>query len=332
MTGRAMTSNKREYAVGGQARYRNPPVTEPTKREFAALRSSHPAIIHGRTMFPKSVFDASERDHALIPGINNAKTGNQITVGPWAGFRHFNLSLEERATCPLACENFDTCFGNGMPVAVRFEHNEALMESLDWELADLSRRFPRGFSVRLHILGDFPDVAYVRRWIEWSDRFKALHIWGYTARPNDGAIGKVISAMNRRRPSRWMIRFSVPDGTKHAPMQVATTWKKPDQYAFAPDTKSLICPQEIGNTDHCATCGICWNPKLAHVRVRFLGHGNVNGKRGGRPAKTDAKYAGPVPAVRNPAPPLPSERFDSVEAFIAGRGVTRLPPAKARGL
>jgi hypothetical protein len=329
---RLLTGNKRAYSVGGQARFKNPVVTEPTPRTWAALAPSAPPVVEARTMFPSRVFDASERNQVLIEGINNAKTGNQIMVGPWAGMRHYNLSLEERATCPRSCACWAECFGNGMPMAVRFRYNPALMMSLDGELEWLSIRHPKGFSVRLHILGDFPDLAYLRQWVEWSDALPELHVWGYTARPSDSAIGKEIMAMNVRRPGRWQVRFSVAEDTPYAPMQVATTWKKPERYAFDPATKSLICPQEIGKTDHCSTCGICWNPKLAHVRVRFLGHGNVNGKRSGRPAKTHAKYARPIPEIRNTLPPLPSERFESVEAFIAARGVTRLPPAKARGL
>lgn len=326
-TSRALNGNKRAYSTGGQARFKNPAVTEPSLRTSAALLATASPMVERRTMYPSRVFDASERNQVLIEGMNNAKTGNQITVGPWAGMRHFNLSLEERATCPRSCAQFDTCFGNGMPMAVRFRHNSALMMSLDGELEWLSIRHPKGFSVRLHILGDFPDLAYLRQWIEWSDTLPELHIWGYTARPADGPIGREIMAMNRRRPDRWQVRFSVAEDAPYAPLQVATTWKKPERYAFDPETKSMICPQEIGKTDHCSTCGICWNPKLAHVRVRFLGHGNLNSPSAGRPIKTDAKYSDPIPTVRNPGP-----KFEDVADFITARGVTRLPAAKAHGV
>lgn len=592
---RTLHGNKRAYSSGGQARFKNPIVTEPTPREWAALRATSPAVVEGRTMFPSRVFDASERKQVLIEGINNAKTGNQIVVGPWAGMRHFNLSLEERATCPRSCAQWDTCFapdtriltadlrwvpisalhigqkicafdeelhpktkrrhsrfavveglkrirveafrivtdqgeviasgdhrwiarrdeigrrtdrkgfrwlstnelaphsriqffhspwdedrsyeagrlrgfvegeghtvcstnsgfpkanlgwsqvpgellneineiaiskgfpvfvrktrggvnhseiihvnltggwrqilrfmgsirpsrldrkthkmwenhvfdgrasiaarvirieplglmelvqiatstktliangflahncfGNGMPVAVRFNYNDALMMSLDGELEWLSIKHPNGFSVRLHILGDFPDMAYLQNWIEWSDTLPELHVWGYTAHPANGRIGKEIMAMNRRRPDRWQVRFSVAEGTPHAPMQVATTWKKPERYAFDPTTRSLICPQEIGKTDHCSTCGICWNPKMENVRIRFLGHGNVNGKRA---HKSTAEISEPVdkkPQISRLVDrrgSQPNEKFSDVAAFIAARGVTRIPAGKAR--
>jgi hypothetical protein len=329
--GRKMTSNKRAYGVGGLTRYKNPPVTDPTPRREAELRADHRAVIDGHTIFPTSVYDAGDRDRILIPGINNSKIGGRVTKGRWAGFPIFTFALEERATCPRSCGLWRACYGNALPVAVRFRFNNGFLMSLEEELVAMGDHHPGGFAVRAHVLGDFVDLDYVRHWRLWMELVPELHVWGYTARPTDGAIGKEIVAMNARRPDRWQVRFSVAEDAPYAPMQVTTTWTKPNRYAFDPETKSMICPQEIGKTDHCTTCGICWNPRLQHVRVRFLGHGNVNGNRGQSP-KTDAKYADPIPTARNTLPPLPSERFDSVEAFIAARGVTRLPPAKARGL
>lgn len=288
-TSRDPWGNRRAYGVGGQARFLNPPMTEPSLRRDVSLPKDHPAVLEARSVFPSRVFDAGDRDHVLIPGINNAKTGNHIVVGPWAGCRQFNLSLEERATCPRSCAVWLECFGNKMPMAVRFRYTESLMLSLDGELSELSRKHPGGFAVRLHVLGDFPDVAYLRQWAEWSDSHPALHVWGYTAHGRETPIGRFLRQMNARRPERWMIRFSVAEWMPHAPMQVTTTWHKPDSLSFDPETSSMICPQEIGKTPHCATCGICWKPELAHIRVVFMGHG----------ARHDtAAQKGPLPATR----------------------------------
>jgi hypothetical protein len=312
--------NSRAYGVGNQSRFVNPAVLVPSKRSGAALLPGHPALAEGRTVFTSRVFDARDRGHVLIRGINNAKTGNEIKVGPWAGFRHYNLSLEERATCPRSCDNWAECFGNGMPVAVRFRYNDALLESLDQEIAELSRRHPGGFSVRLHILGDFPDVTYVRYWRMWLRLFPALHVWGYTAWPLKSPIGCEVVAANLSHPDRWVVRFSVADKAAHAEMQVSTTWVKPRKYAYDAATQSLICPQEIGKTTHCVTCGICWNPKLRHVRVRFLGHG------GGRASTPKPTRIIPNLIPETPRPP-PSGITD-----IAARGVTRLPAGRAGGV
>lgn len=328
----ALGSSKRAYGVGGQARFVNPPATEPDKRDQVALSANHPAITEARTIFKSRVFDAGARNHVLIPGINSAKTGNQIVVGPWSGFRQYNLSLEERATCPLTCGNFDTCFGNKMPMAVRFNYNSSLMMSLDGELYGLSERHPEGFAVRLHILGDFPDVEYLRRWCEWSDEFSNLHIWGYTAHSPTSEIGAFIAKANDVRPDRWRIRFSVPEGTPHGPMQVATTWDKPTSYSFDRKTSSMICPQEIGKTAHCATCGICWKPELSHVRVIFMGHGG----RMGRKRSDDPPVPAPIlkigrrPVVFAPIARTAPSLDELVRQAVMRGAVTKIPEKTKR--
>lgn len=262
---------------GVLTRFVNPPVTEPTRRERAALSADHIALAVGHTIFPSRVFNAGERDRVLIDGFNNAKIGRWVTKGPWAGMPIYTLSLEERATCPASCAVWRECYGNGMPMAVRFHYNAALMLSIDDELDALAAEHPRGFVVRLHVLGDFPDAAYLRHWAEWSDAIAVLHVWGYTAHPRDSEIGRLIRSMNGERPERWMVRFSVaPDGPRAA-MQASVIWDKPDTLDMADD--ALICPQELGKTATCGTCGLCWSPEAAHLRILFMGHGQIGRTR-----------------------------------------------------
>jgi hypothetical protein len=246
-------------------------MTEPTARSRVSLRANNPAVIEGHSVHPSYVFDASERDHCLIPGFNNAKIGNRIVVGRWAGLRQYTLSLEERATCPRSCAVWRECYGSKMPVAVRFRHNDSLMRSLDGELWHLSFKHPKGFSVRLHVLGDFPDLEYVRQWSAWLGLHPELHVWGFTAHLRESVIGQVIAELNAS--DRWHVRFSVAVDAPYAPDQVTTVWEKPARTSFDPKTNSMVCPQEIGNTNHCVTCGICWKPELSHVRILFYGHG-----------------------------------------------------------
>lgn len=289
--GKPMSSNKRSYAAGGQARYVNPPMTEPVPRSQVSLRPDHTAVVEGRSIHQHHVFHAADRDRVLIAGINNAKIGNRIVVGPWAGFFQFNLSLEERATCPRSCAVYNECFGNGMVMAARFHYDAGLMVALSRELAHLQRKRPKGFAVRLHVLGDFPDAAYVKQWCRWLKQFPALHVWGYTAHGPDTEIGSLINLANRARPNRWRVRFSVPEWTPPGPMQATTTWHKPDTTAFDPENSSMVCPQEIGKVDHCTQCGACWKPELAHVRIVFYGHG-------GSPSRAQAAAVPARPATR----------------------------------
>lgn len=318
---RPMTGSKREYGAGGLTRFVNAPVTEPTSRERAALAVDHPAVVDGATIFPSRVFNAGERDRVLISGINNAKIGKLVTKGEWAGFPIYLLSLEERATCPRSCAVWRECYGNGMPMAVRFRYNPELMMSLDGELAGLSLRHPGGFVVRLHVLGDFPDLNYLRHWAEWSDEFEALHVWGYTAHPRDGLIGGKISLMNELRPERWLVRFSVAPGDAVEPMQASAIWFKP--HTTSVDADTLVCPQEVGKTATCGTCGLCWNPAAAHLRILFLGHGRLG--------QAAAIPSAPREVTYRPAPTLldSDAEAEAIREFIARNGVARMPVARA---
>lgn len=269
---------KRAYAQGGLTRFVTEAVTESVARSRAALDPRNPALREGRTIHTSFVFDASERERVLISGINNAKLGRLVTKGAWAGSPIYHLSLEERKTCPRSCANWAECFGNGMPAAARFRYNANLMDALDAQLAGLNQKYPDGFAVRLHVLGDFPDIDYVNAWKGWSDKYRALQIEGYTAHPRASEIGQAIWKMNLRRPMRWQIRNSVPMDAPCAPMQVSTLWdgaNAPPQHMGA-----IVCPQELGKTATCGSCALCWSPAMRNKRVLFLGHGQRGRKKG----------------------------------------------------
>ena len=263
-------SSNRAYAPG-LARFANVAMSEPVSRERAALDRRHPALRDGGTIFPARVFDADQLDRVLISGINNAKLGRVVTKGAWAGSPIYHLSLEERRTCPRSCPVWAECYGNGMPAAVRLRYNANLMLALARDLGILDARHPDGFVVRLHVLGDFPDLDYVRAWSRWSDQFGALQVEGYTAHPRDSEIGRAIHGMNLRRPMRWQIRNSVPLDAPWEPMQATTVWTAADMQD--PGPASLVCPQELGKTATCGTCALCWSPAMANTRIVFLGHG-----------------------------------------------------------
>lgn len=321
--GRKMTSNRRQYRPGGLARYMNPPVTEPIPRYEAELRPDHPALRDGRTVYETSVYDAADRDRILIHAINNAKIGGKVTKGPWAGFPIYTLALEERATCPRSCGLWAACYGNALPVTVRFRYNDGFLMSLEEELVTMGDKYPRGFAVRAHVLGDFVDLDYVKHWALWMKLVPSLHVWGYTAHPPGSEISDMVLSMNRVFAGRWAFRNSVAPGAEVGEWQVSTTWDKPERAdAALHGAGGLICPAEMGATATCGTCALCWSPAAADTRIVFLGHGM---KRPGRPRKTPI----PIPTVRNTPP---SERFTDVSAFLAAHGVTRLPTAKARGL
>jgi hypothetical protein len=273
--GRFSTSDRR--SGGALSRFANEAMSEPVRRSDVSLRPDHEALVEGRTIFPKRIFGAADVSRILVSGRSNAKIGGWVTVGPWAGMPIYTLTLEERKTCPRSCAVWAECYGNGMPSARRLRVDDGLICKLEMELERLDRKHPRGFVVRLHVLGDFADLEYLAHWLRWFARFAALRVWGYTAHAPDSPIGVRIARMNVIYPGRWAVRFSVGPEERASPMQAAVVWVKPDKTSLADG--SLVCPQELGHTETCGTCGICWKPELSQVRVLFFGHGG-RGNRG----------------------------------------------------
>jgi hypothetical protein len=267
----AFGMSQRKLGAKGLSRFASAAVTESVRRSHAALDPRNPALREGRSIFVSRIFDANQLDRVLISGINNGKLGKLITKGDWAGSPFYHLSLEERRTCPRSCPVWDACYGNGMPAAVRVRYNANLMRKLDSQLAELNHKHPNGFAVRLHVLGDFPDLDYVKAWIGFSNKYRALQVEGYTAHPRDSEIGQAIWKMNLNRPRRWVIRNSVPMGAPWEPLQVATLWDGANSPPT--DMDALVCPQELGKTQTCGTCALCWSPAMSEKRVLFLGHG-----------------------------------------------------------
>ena len=141
---------------------------------------------------------------------------------------------------------------------------------LEWrlvrEIALLDIDHPDGFAVRLHNLGDFYSVEYVELWRSMLERHPALHVWGYTARVDvkDDPIAGALVAVVQRHWDRFSIRFS------NAPVQLAgcpTTISI--ETAHQKPADAILCPEQVGKTESCSTCALCWNSKR---RIAFLQH------------------------------------------------------------
>ena len=115
------------------------------------------------------------------------------------------------------------------------------------------------FLVRLHVLGDFWSVEYVRFWRLALDRLTGLHVYGYTARRGCAIAGE-IDEMNMH--PRASIRWS--DGGEGEFR--AVTVESADQATAA---GAIVCPAQTDRTDCCGTCALCWaTPKT----IAFLRH------------------------------------------------------------
>lgn len=264
---------KPKLSPGTQRRFTETPELCPDKVQ--GLRLDHPALVEGRTLFPKSVIDPAASSSVLISGQNSHKLGSRIDVGPWRGFPIFQLSLEERKTCPTSCHHWATCFGNGMPFAKRHKPGAALLAALRKELAALQETYPAGFAVRLHVLGDFYSPDYVEFWGDALGDYPALHVFGFTAWPRNSEIGKRVMSISSAAWDRFAIRFSDKDSK---PQGATTIWYVPEK-AVVPE--GIVCPMQRGKTDCCATCGLCWWPAARQRPIAFVAHGRLgNGGNG----------------------------------------------------
>jgi len=238
-------------------------------RSASLLPYDHPAIRDHRTVYPTTVCAPMRRADApwaLKSAANARKIGGLILKGKWRGFPVYTLTLEERATCPTSCRHWRSCYGNRMHWADRMQAGPDLEWRLEREVALLDIDHPGGFVVRLHVLGDFYSVDYVGLWGRLLDRHPALHIYGYTAHCNIKAdpIAAAVAALIKRHPDRFRMRFSnAPFPFSAGPTTI--TIESPKQQP----ADAILCPEQIGKTESCSTCALCWHTKK---RIAFIQH------------------------------------------------------------
>lgn len=257
---RLIAVGKADHAARGQSRFAASPVHGRATRGMPPI--DHPAVEAGRTMFAGQVRAINGVD-VLKSGHSSAKIGRRVTKGKWKGFEVYTLTLEERATCPQTCKHWRSCYGNNMHFALRFAHGEDLETKIVHEIAVLARRHPEGFVIRLHVLGDFYSVRYVRLWSILLDECPQLHVFGFSARweCKRDPIAKALVDLVRKRWDRFAIRFS------NAPIDECSTVSI--EHPFQKPTDAIICPQQLGQTASCTTCGLCWQTRK---RVAFIQH------------------------------------------------------------
>jgi hypothetical protein len=214
------------------------------------LGALDPAYRTGRSIFPSRVFDPDEVQRVLKDGHQSRKIGKFVTKGPRRGWPLFTLTLEERATCPRNCKAWAFCYGNNMQAAERLTAGPALEEAIWNELLTLQFAHPGGFMVRLHVLGDFYSLDYVRFWTRALSAFPALHVFGFTAHDSESPIGSALYAMATAEWERFAIRFSGRAGPELGSQLI------PDH-----DPRAIQCPAQTDATDCCGTCGLCWHSR-----------------------------------------------------------------------
>jgi hypothetical protein len=211
------------------------------------------------TRYLKSVFDPADSKNITKDGKFSPKVGRIVAKTAWKGRHMRMLTLEERATCPPVCDNWTTCYGNNMRWARRLRHGAELEARLAAEIAALRRPSV----IRLHQLGDFYSLDYVRLWIDLVHRHDVV-VFGYTAHPARSEIGAMISAAASNSWHRFAVRFSGRYQPESAPR--AVTVRSVEE---ASSLGAIVCPAQIGKTPSCAQCGLCCTTKRT---IAFLEH------------------------------------------------------------
>jgi len=234
------------------------------------LMPGHPALSEGRTIFPSTVVASKQSPRFLVSGHNNPKLGKAVLKGPRTGWPIYQLSLEERATCPRSCAVWSECYGNAMPYARRHTPDADFLRFLIAEVTTACRAHPEGLLIRLHTLGDFYSVEYVYVWASLIAQFPQLHVFGYTARrvgdddPETDRIARAISVLTESAWDRFAIRTS---GVSEARSRSIVVDKNPER----PDV--IVCPAQTSDTEACASCGLCWAGAARDKTIAFLKHG-----------------------------------------------------------
>jgi hypothetical protein len=239
------------------------PVQPHGPRQLRLPTLGNASVEAGRSIFHrKGVKPVAAVRNVLVSGHSNVKIGRDVRKGRLRGYWIYTLSLEERATCPRSCALWTNCYGNHMPYAKRVQHGPELEAALEREIpALLGKRGRVGILIRLHALGDFYSVGYVRFWRRMLEQHPRLACYGYTARMPHTPIGAELEQLREDYPERFAIRYS---NGGYEDLSTVTIRSEVDV-----SVNATVCPEQTGKTLACATCGLCWHSPR---NIAFIEH------------------------------------------------------------
>jgi hypothetical protein len=254
-------------------RFESLPTPSPT--DVSELPAMHTAILGKMPLFKDRVFSADDVQNIFISGHNNRKIDAVVTKGSWTGMPIYMLTLPERTTCPEVCHMYTSCYGNAMHMAKRVAPGKTLEARIAKDVGFLADKHPKGFVIRLHVLGDFYSVEYVQLWRKMLEQYPALRVYGYSARGLTGAgvedahIYRELSNLKLTWGERFAIRWSRPVMSLPFPAAASVLDHVPEKRPEG----GVVCPAETEATACCATCGLCWEPEAQNKTIYFIKHG-----------------------------------------------------------
>jgi len=207
------------------------------------------------TRYKKNIHKLDNYQFKVLKKSTNKKLGKKILKGQFKGYQFNTLTLVERETCPKDCFHWETCFGNNMPFAHRFSNKDELLLTtrIHEDIKNLKGKF---VMIRLHILGDFFNVQYVYFWDLMLTLYPNIAIYGYTANSTSSIfetsrnIAQAILSLRIKHKKRFSVRFS--NDLKQEFSANSEELQTPQK------DKSIQCPEQVGLTNSCGSCGLCW--------------------------------------------------------------------------
>lgn len=255
------------YPSGGtQARFTYRAHDAPGRRKTPVLAVDHPAVVGSRpivkTQYVVDAF-ADPRRPLFKRGGWTSKLGHRVLKGRLRGLPLVHLTLAERTTCPASCQQWRSCYGNARTHATiqRFKPGPDLERRIPLALSRLSQLAPGGYLVRLHTLGDFYSVGYVRLWTRMLERHPALHIYGYSHRQGE-PIGDALQTVIDRHWPRFAIRWSDSTDSRR-------TANVAQSIEAARQMPGTVCPAQTHEHMTCGQCTLCW---ASEAPIIFLQH------------------------------------------------------------
>ena len=218
------------------------------------------------TVHKSKIFELNDYTFKVLKKSTNQKLGKKVTKGIFDNHYIFTLTLTERETCPKDCFHWETCYGNNMWRAHRISHkNQNLLQKRIQD--DIIALNGKKALIRLHVLGDFFNVDYVKFWKFMLLMFPNIAIFGYTANNTKSKIklSREIATEIKKLTARFKERFAIRFSNDNEDLFSANSYdvEKPQKGI------SIVCPEQEGKTETCGTCGFCWTGKQ---RVLFKTH------------------------------------------------------------
>ena len=212
------------------------------------------------TIYKKNIHDLDEYKFKIIKDSKNIKLGKKVIKGMYNNYKLKTVTLIERKTCPADCVHWDDCYGNNMPFAHRIDHKDQnlLQKRIYNELLNSTNQL---LLIRLHVLGDFFNVKYVKFWSIMLNTFKNIALYGYTANNINSKIEL------SRDIAKEIIKLNY---NKHSHIRFSNDLNNPfsaNSYDIVKPVKgkSILCPVQENKTANCGTCGLCWNQKTQSI-------------------------------------------------------------------